>query len=62
MKLIYQGLLDVFGEAEEEISKEGQTYCMSYVIQAVNHLYIYMYITAFGAGAKNGFLACTYYY
>ncbi|KAK9209497.1 hypothetical protein WN944_001863 [Citrus x changshan-huyou] len=35
MKLIYQGLLDVFGEAEEEISKEGQTYCMSYVIQAV---------------------------
>ncbi|KAK9212488.1 hypothetical protein WN943_001870 [Citrus x changshan-huyou] len=35
IKLIYQELLDVFGEAEEQISKEGRTYCMSYVIQAV---------------------------
>lgn len=33
MKLIYKELIDIFDEAEEQISKNGRSYCISYVIE-----------------------------
>ncbi|XP_031284201.1 alpha-copaene synthase-like [Pistacia vera] len=38
MKLIYQALLDVYTEAEEEISKEGRSYCIDYAIEEMKTL------------------------
>lgn len=40
MKLIYQALLDVYTEAEEEISKEGRSYCIDYAIEEASYYYI----------------------
>nr|UJH94381.1 multiple sesquiterpene synthase [Zanthoxylum ailanthoides] len=38
MKLIYRTIFDIFGEAEEQLLKEGRSYCMSYVIEEFKKL------------------------
>ncbi|KAL5802663.1 hypothetical protein ACOSQ4_030968 [Xanthoceras sorbifolium] len=38
MKLIYRPLLDVYDEAEEEISKKERSYCVHYSIQEIKKL------------------------
>ncbi|KAL5736125.1 hypothetical protein ACOSQ2_030913 [Xanthoceras sorbifolium] len=38
MKHIYRSILDVYDEAEEEISKEGRSYCVHYSIQEMKKL------------------------
>ncbi|KAK2639416.1 hypothetical protein Ddye_027211 [Dipteronia dyeriana] len=35
MKLIYQPVLDVYNEADEEMSKDGRSFCMRYAIEEV---------------------------
>ncbi|KAL5804323.1 hypothetical protein ACOSQ3_031123 [Xanthoceras sorbifolium] len=38
MKHLYRSILDVYDEAEEEISKEGRSYCVHYSIQEMKKL------------------------
>ncbi|KAK3199554.1 hypothetical protein Dsin_022969 [Dipteronia sinensis] len=38
MKLIYRSVLDVYSEGEEELSKDGRSYCMRYAIEETKNV------------------------